>query len=110
LGWWVANLSCELFGRLYPNYYLRLFYEDLACSPRTTLYALFNKVSPHLPLRITEIGANDNRHQLYGNRMRRQRLSLSDFRLDDRWQSEMPPMYRRLAGALTWPLRAFYGY
>jgi hypothetical protein len=37
--------------------------------------------------------------------MRRQRLRFADVRLDDGWQSEMAPRYRRLAGALSWPLR-----
>jgi hypothetical protein len=48
-GWWVANLTCELFARLYPGQYLRLSYEDLASSPRETLRALFQAVSPICP-------------------------------------------------------------
>jgi hypothetical protein len=34
----------------------------------------------------------------------------ADVRLDDGWKSEMAPRYRRLAGALSWPLRLRYGY
>jgi hypothetical protein len=109
-GWWVANLACELFGRLYPGQYLRLSYEDLASSPRETLRALFQAVSPDLPERLAEPEASGNRHQIYGNRMRRQRLRFADVRLDGGWQSEMAPRYRRLAGALSWPLRLRYGY
>ena len=93
-GWWVANLACELFGRLYPGQYLRLSYEDVASSPREALGALFEAVC----------------HQIYGNRMRRQRLRFADVQLDDGWKSEMAPRYRRLAGALSWPLRLRYGY
>jgi hypothetical protein len=110
LGWWTANLSCEFFGLLFPSQYLRAHYEDFACSPRTELHALFKVVSPDRDLRFTEIGMSDNRHQLYGNRMRHQRLLFSDVRLDARWKSEMPRTYRQLVGALTWPLRARYGY
>lgn len=110
LGWWIANLSCEVFGWLYPGQYLRLHYENFASSPRVTLHTLFKVVSPDRDLRLTTVGINDNRHQLYGNRMRRQRLLFSDVRLDVRWKSEMPRAYRRLVGALSWPLRAKYGY
>lgn len=110
LGWWIANLSCELFGWLYREQYLRIQYENVARCPRTALYTLFNVISPELELRLTEIGANDNRHQLYGNRMRRRQLLFSNIRLDVRWKSEMPSGYRRLTGALTWPLRARYYY
>jgi hypothetical protein len=61
-------------------------------------------------LRLAEPDASDNRHQIYGNRIRRQRLLFADVRLDDGWKSEMAPRYRRLAGALSWPLRLRYGY
>jgi hypothetical protein len=33
LGWSIANLSCELFRKLYPRQYVHLRYEDLARSP-----------------------------------------------------------------------------
>jgi hypothetical protein len=110
IGWWVANISCELFGWLYSSQYLRIHYEHIACSPHIGLRELFGLVSPGVMLRFTEIGASDNRHQIYGNRLIRQRLLLSDVRLDDRWKFEMASGYRCLAGALTWPLRRRYGY
>ena len=110
IGWWIANLSCELFGWLYPSQYLRVHYEFLACYPQAALRTLFRAISPDWDLRLTQIGINDNRHQLYGNRMRRRKLLFSDVRLDVRWGSEMPDGYRRLVGALTWPLRAKYSY
>jgi hypothetical protein len=106
----VANLSCEFFGWLYPAQYLRLLYEDVACAPRNALSSLFDAVSPNLSSRLTEPGANDNRHQVYGNRMRRQKMLFADVRLDEGWKSEMAPRYRRLAAALSWPLRTRYGY
>jgi hypothetical protein len=109
-GWWVANLSCEFFGWLYPAQYLRLLYEDVACAPRNALSSLFDAVSPNLSSRLTEPGANDNMHQVYGNRMRRQKMLFADVRLDEGWKSEMAPRYRRLAAALSWPLRTRYGY
>lgn len=33
LGWTHANLACEMFGRLYPDRYLRVRYEDLVQAP-----------------------------------------------------------------------------
>ena len=39
LAWSVANLSCELFGLIYPRQYVRLRYEDLVSSPREALSA-----------------------------------------------------------------------
>jgi hypothetical protein len=110
LGWWIANLSCELFAWLYPSQYLRARYEDFAYDPRTALDTLFNVVLPDQLWQLAEIGMSDNRHQLYGNRMRRQRLLFSDVRIDIRWKSEMPRAYRQLIAILTWPLRAKYGY
>jgi hypothetical protein len=67
-------------------------------------------ISPGTEPQLTEIGVNDNRHQIYGNRIRRQRLLLADIRLDDSWKHEMAPLHRYLAGALSWPLRKKYGY
>ena len=110
LGWWIANLSCELFGWFFPGQYLRSHYEDFSRSPRTELCKLFALVSSDYDWQLTEIGISNNRHQLYGNRMRRQRLLFSDVRPDVRWKSEMPRGYRQLVGALTWPLRAKYRY
>jgi hypothetical protein len=109
-GWWIANASCEVFGWLYPDQYMRIHYEKFACAPQAALQALFKKISPATDFRLAEIGINDNRHQLYGNRMRRHQLRFSDVRPDIGWESEMPRGYRRLVGALTWPLRAKYGY
>jgi hypothetical protein len=50
---------------------LRLSYEDVASSPREALRAVFEAVSPDLPARLEETEASGNRHQIYGNRMRR---------------------------------------
>ena len=95
LGWWAANLTCEAFRRLHPKQYLRIRYEDLARSPRDELHRLFERMSPGLEIDITEPGSSDNRHQLYGNRMRHQQVSLTDVAEDARWKAEMPSADRR---------------
>ena len=110
LGWWIANLACERFGRLYPDRYLRLRYEDLACSPAETLRRVFAEILPGTEWRPDNIGGSGNRHQLYGNRMRSASLSLVEVKEDTGWTRDMPRVYRSLVSALTAPLRRRYGY
>jgi hypothetical protein len=110
LGWWVANLGCELFGRNYPDSYMRIRYEDLVRSPGEEMRNLFVKLVPGSEWPAEAIGANDNRHQLYGNRMRGATLSLAEVREDTAWQRDMPRVYRLLVSFLTAPLRWRYGY
>ena len=110
LGWCFANLACELFRWRYPVQYYRIRYEDLVRDPRAVMSALMLKVLPGHQWQFETIGAHDNRHQLYANRMRSQTLSLVGIKEDDAWRTNMPGKYRRLAAALSWPLRARYGY
>ena len=110
LGWWVANIACELFGRKYPDRYVRLRYEDLARSPAEEMRGLFANLAPGSEWPAEAIGANDNRHQLYGNRMRAGSLSLAEVREDAAWQRDMPRGARALVSTLTVPLRRRYGY
>jgi uncharacterized protein DUF3008/sulfotransferase family protein len=108
LGWWVANLACERFGRAYPDRYLRLRYEDLARSPAETTRRLLAEILPGSEWRADSIGASGNRHQLYGNRMWSARLSLAEVKEDAGWTRDMPGVYRALLSALTSPLRRRY--
>jgi len=110
LGWWIANLACEAFGAKYPDRYVRLRYEDLARAPDDEMQGLFAKLVPQSKWSADGIGANDNRHQLYGNRMRAANLSLAGVREDAAWQRDMPRLYRSLVSLLTAPLRWRYGY
>jgi hypothetical protein len=110
LGWWVANLACELFGRLYPDRYVRLRYEDLAQAPAKEMQSLFARLVPGSRWSVEGIGANDNRHQLYGNRMRAADLSLAEVKEDAAWQRDMPRAYLSQVSFLTAPLRRRYRY
>jgi hypothetical protein len=110
LGWWAANLTCEAFRCRYPKQYFRVRYEDLARAPKETLRRLFERVLSGQDIEIGEPGRSDNRHQLYGNRMRRCLLSLADIAEDDRWKVAMPRGSQRLVSCLSWPLRRRYGY
>jgi hypothetical protein len=110
LGWWVANLACELFGWMHPNQYVRLRYEDLVHSPREEVSVLFAAVLPGGNCAFETLGTVNNRHQLYGNRMRSRPPALAEIREDQAWRAEMPRRYQRLVEALTWPLRGRFGY
>jgi hypothetical protein len=110
LAWSAANLACEIFGRLYPKQYLRLRYEDFVAAPRETLEQILQRVSPGAKWHPATLGVTDNRHQLYGNRMRGKPLVLADVKLDRAWEAEMPASYRSLVSPLTAILRVRYGY
>ena len=109
LGWWSANLACEMFRWFHPQRYFCVRYEDLVKSPNALLQCLSDAMLPEQPC-LLELGSSDNRHQLYGNRMRKRGLSLADVREDVCWKTEMPAAYRRLVSCLSWPLRRRYGY
>jgi sulfotransferase family protein len=110
LGWWAANVTCETFRWRYPKQYLRVRYEDLARSPRETLQRLLERALSRPEVDFGEPGSSDNRHQLYGNRMRHQQLSLADVTGDERWKVEMPRADQRIASCLSWALRWRYDY
>ncbi len=110
LGWAIANTACEVFGQRYPDQYLRLRYENLATNPALVMQEVLQKLLPGGRWRSEGIGAGDNRHQLYGNRLRARSLSLADIKVDDAWRRDMPGASRALVAALTAPLRARYGY
>ena len=105
LGWPTANLACELFGRLYPDQYVLLRYEDLARSPTEVLTSLFARHLPGQDWRFDAIGTNDNRHQFYGNRMRSNQLELADIKVDEAWKDAMPATYRALVAPFSFFLR-----
>jgi hypothetical protein len=110
LGWWVANLSCEAFNLIYPAQYIRIRYEDFSNFPQEVLDVLFDKLLPIGYFAKVKGGASHNRHQLYGNRIRRRRLSLLDVKEDTSWKSEMPSIYRWLVLIISFPLRQKYNY
>jgi hypothetical protein len=110
LGWTHANLACEMFGRLYPDRYLRVRYEDLVQAPLQVIEQILNRVSLKAPLSLDPAETRDNRHQLYGNAMRFKIVSLAELKEDVAWKTEMPRTYWGLAAGLTWPLRRRYDY
>lgn len=110
LGWSVANAACELFGRRYPDQYIRIRYEDLAADPSGVMRGIFKRILPGAEWRAEEIGKGDNRHQLYGNRVRARSLSLAEIKEDAAWRTDMGSGSRALVAGLTLPFRSRYGY
>jgi hypothetical protein len=110
IGWWVANMACEIFGWAYPEQYKRIRYEDLARSPREVMTGLFQKLLPGAAWRAEEIGMIENRHQLQGNRMRSQPLSFEDIKEDDEWRVAAPARHQYLIARLSGVLLSRYGY
>jgi len=108
--WSLANLACELFRWRHPGRYLRVRYEDLVAAPCQVMSEVVARVLPNAEWRFEELGSSDNRHQLFGNRMRKQQLSLADIREDDEWRTRMPGEYQRLVTRLCWGLFRRYGY
>jgi hypothetical protein len=110
LGWSLANAACEIFGRRYPDRYLRIRYEDLAQDPSAAMRGLLQRLLPGTEWRPEDIGTGDNRHQLYGNRLRAHSLSLAEIEEDTAWKTDMRALSRTLVSVLTLPLRSRYGY
>jgi hypothetical protein len=110
LAWSAANLACEIFGGFYPKQYLRLRYEDFVAAPRATLDRLLQRTVPGAKWYAETLGVTDNRHQLYGNRMRARPLTLADVKEDRAWLTDMPASYRRLVSPLSFIVRRRYNY
>lgn len=109
VGWRSANLACDLFGRKFPDQYVRVRYEDLAAHPMEVITSLVAQILPSSRWDFDAVGTQGNRHQLYANRMRSRSLQLERIKVDDRWRNEMPLRLQRLAGLLSWPLPGRYG-
>ncbi|WP_159079877.1 sulfotransferase [Methyloceanibacter sp. wino2] len=110
LGWWVANIACEFFRRRHPDRYVRVRYEDLASAPDAVLDTIFRQLELGPKPDLGTVGEHNNRHQLFGSRVRFTKLSPTDIRPDTRWRSDMKPLDRWVISALTWPLRWRYSY
>lgn len=110
LGWWAANLPCELFAWRHPKHYVLVRYEDLVDAPERTLARIFAKLQLGEAPKLGGTNDRGNRHQLFGNRVRFLTTSRDDIRPDTRWKTEMKPIDRGLISVLSWPLRSRYGY
>ena len=110
LGWWVANLSCEVFAWWFPDQYQRMRYEDLVVSPREAIASILRGSSKLTSSASFEMKTGKNRHQLFGNEARHRALAVKDVRPDIRWKTDMPKVLYGIVSAVTWPLRLRYDY
>jgi hypothetical protein len=110
VGWYLANLSSEVFGLIYPRQYLRVRYEDLVREPAKTLKTLFNRLLPVAHWSAEGVGGCDNRHQLHGNKARLRHIPIEKVKEDLNWKSEMPIAYSKIVSRLSHLFRSRYGY
>jgi hypothetical protein len=110
--WSSWNAAIELLWGRRGSRYLRVGYEDLARAPHETLDRIVRfaggdpETLPFVGERTVRLGAA---HTVAGNPVRFVSGDV-DIRLDDAWRSAYPERDRRILEALTWPLRARYGY
>jgi hypothetical protein len=110
--WSVWNALIELVWR--RRRYLRLRYEDLVARPEEAvrrIAALVGEAPDALPFAATDTAWLAPTHSVAGNRSRF-RTGEVPIRLDDEWRSapRLGARQRRAVAALTWPVRARYGY
>jgi hypothetical protein len=111
LHWTAQNAALELLpgrgGRV-----TRVRYEDLLAAPEATLVALAREIDlevPEVPFIEGGTAWLGPSHTASGNPMRFH-VGRVELRRDDSWVSGLPERDRRVVNALTWPLRARYGY
>lgn len=108
LGWVIANLTCELFGLFHHDRYLRVRYEDLAREPRATMENIFRILINKSDFQFEDEAQTDNRHQLFGNQLRRVHLTFSDVHPDNSWTGNIPASSLRVTEIICGWLRRRY--
>lgn len=108
--WTAQNAALELLARRGARV-TTVRYEDLLAAPETTLTALARELElavecPFVDGRTAWLGPA---HTVSGNPMRFH-VGRVELRRDDSWAMGLPDGDRRVVNALTWPLRARYGY
>ncbi|NRQ34437.1 sulfotransferase [Nonomuraea sp. NN258] len=107
LHWTAQNLALELLPGV-----TRVRYEDLVRDPAATLSWLAARLglpAGGTPFLTGGTARLSPAHTVSGNPMRFT-VGAVELRRDDSWTGGLASRDRRLVGALTWPLRAAYGY
>lgn len=109
--WSAQNLALELLARRGARV-TRVRYEDLVAAPCDTLARLVGELglpASRLPFLHGTTAHLTTAHTVSGNPMR---FSAGPVELshDDAWRRGLPRRQQSLVAALTWPLRARYGY
>ncbi|MEV0165335.1 sulfotransferase family protein [Nonomuraea fuscirosea] len=109
--WTAQNAALELLPMRRARV-TRIRYEDLLAAPADTLRALAFRLGlpePELPFLHGRTAWLGHSHTASGNPMRFH-VGRIELRRDDSWRSGLAAADRRVVSALTWPLRARYGY
>ncbi|MEV4839448.1 sulfotransferase [Nonomuraea sp. NPDC049486] len=109
--WTAQNLALELLARRGARV-TRVRYEDLVAAPGDTLGALAGELGlppSRLPFLHGATAHLTTAHTASGNPMRFGAGPIELSR-DDTWRHGLPRRRQSLVAALTWPLRARYGY
>nr|WP_211370882.1 sulfotransferase [Nonomuraea turkmeniaca] len=112
LHWTAQNAALELLARRGARV-TTVRYEDLLAAPERTLTGLVRALGlaavPELPFVDGQTAWLGPSHTVSGNPMRFH-VGRVELRRDDAWTTGLGAGERRLVDALTWPLRARYGY
>lgn len=110
--WDAWNAATEVLLGRPAGRYMRLRYEDFVEKPREAVGRILELVGeevPKLPFvseREVELGTT---HTVSGNPSRF-RTGTVELRADEEWRRSMKTSDERIVSALSWPLRARYGY
>ncbi|MGP3913925.1 sulfotransferase [Nonomuraea sp. 10N515B] len=112
LQWSAQNAALELLARRGARV-TTVRYEDLLAAPERTLTGLVRELGlsgvPELPFVDGHAVWLGPSHTVSGNPMRFH-VGWVELRRDDSWATGLGDGDRRVVNALTWPLRARYGY
>lgn len=120
LRWVIHNLAFEMLPLFHRNV-LRIRYEDFATNPAGTLRLISDWVfdtQPHLKTAnassptaeaATRCSALE-KHMVSGNRVRFNRISMEEVKLDQEWLNAMGLPQRAAVTLFSLPLLAKYGY
>ena len=113
LQWDARNLSAELFLHHDRERWMSVRYEDMMIDPRRTVRAIVDWLGePDAVLPFTserEVRLDRRNHSVFGNEVR---FATGPVTLgpDERWRAGLDERDAITVKALTWPLRARYGY
>lgn len=102
--WWLGRRSANV-----P--YMRVRYEDFMSAPQAVVeeIAAFAGLEGDVPVHDGNVADLAPCHTVAGN-PNRMRHGPTPLHLDREWQNRLPRRARTLVGAVTWPVRASFGY
>jgi Sulfotransferase family len=112
LGWTMRNIVTESLAGTVSGKYLRIFYEDFAAQPKSTIERILHKIDEQ-PSQLPFISENEVKlgisHSVFGNPNRTDSGAIK-IKLDDEWKQKIDKTARRKVTTLTFPLLLKYGY